>query len=67
VIVLARIVPRLLADLAGLVVLSLRPRQSVAAEDLFLRRQLSLYQERGVKPRSVDAADTRWRCRLNRL
>ena len=54
-IVLARIVLRLLADLAGLVVLSLRPRRSVEAENLFLRRQLALYQERCVKPRRVDA------------
>ena len=45
-IVLARIVLRLLADLAGLVVLSLRPRRSVEAENLFLRRELALYQER---------------------
>ena len=47
----ARIVVRLLADLAGLVVVSLRPRRSVAAENLFLRRELALYQERGVKRR----------------
>ena len=53
---LARIVLRLLADLAGLVVLAVRPRRSVEAENLFLRRQLALYQERGVKPRRVDAA-----------
>jgi hypothetical protein len=56
VIALARIVLRLLADLAGLVVLSLRPRRSVEAENLFLRRELALYQERRVKPRRVDAA-----------
>jgi putative transposase len=56
VIALARIVLRVSADLAGLVVLSLRPSRSVAAENLFLRRQLALYQERGVKPRRVDAA-----------
>ncbi|MCJ7591702.1 MAG: hypothetical protein MUO51_10165, partial [Woeseiaceae bacterium] len=55
-IALARIVLRLLADLGGLVVLSLRPRRSVEAENLFLRRQLALFQERGVKPRRVDAA-----------
>ena len=55
-IVLARIVLRLLADLAGLVALSLRPRRSVEAENLFLRRQLALYHERGVMPRRVDAA-----------
>jgi transposase InsO family protein len=56
VIALARIVLRLLADLAGLVVLSLRSRRYVEAENLFLRRELALYQERGVKPRRVDAA-----------
>ena len=55
-IALARIVVRLLADLAGLVVLSLRPRRSVEAENLFLRRELALYRERGVRPRRVDAA-----------
>ena len=55
-IVLARIVLRLLADLAGLVVLSLRPRRSIEAENLFLRRELAQYQERAVKPRRVDAA-----------
>jgi hypothetical protein len=55
-IVLARIVLRLLADLVGLVVLLLAPRRSVAAENLFLRRQLARYLERGAKPRHVDAA-----------
>jgi hypothetical protein len=56
VIALARIVVQLLADLAGLVVLLLAPRRSVAAENLFLRRQLALYLERGAKPRRVEAA-----------
>jgi hypothetical protein len=55
VIALARIVLRFLADLAGLVVLSLKPRRSVEADNLFLRRQLAMFQERGVKPRRVDA------------
>lgn len=36
--------------------LLLRPRESLEAEILFLRRQLALYRERGVKPRRVDAA-----------
>ena len=36
--------------------LALRPRESLEAEILFLRRQLALYRERGVKPRRVDAA-----------
>jgi hypothetical protein len=56
VIALARVVLRLLANLAGLVVLSLRPRPAMEAENLFLRRQLALHQERGIKPRRVDAA-----------
>jgi len=37
-------------------VLSLRPRRSVEAKNLLLRRELALYLERGVKPRRVDAA-----------
>jgi len=55
VIVLVRVVLRLLADRAGLVVLSLRRRRTVEAENLFLRRQLALHQERGIKPRRIDA------------
>ena len=34
----------------------LRPRESLEAEILFLRRQLAMYQERGVKPKRMDAA-----------
>ena len=47
---------RLFADLATLFWLFLRPRRTLAAENLFLRKQLALYQERGVKPRRPDAA-----------
>ncbi len=47
---------RLLADLATLFWLFLRPRRRLAAENLFLRKQLTLYQARGVKPRRPDAA-----------
>ena len=36
--------------------LLLRPRESLEAEILFLRRQLALYRERRVKPKRVDAA-----------
>ncbi len=36
--------------------LAIRSRQSIEAENLFLRRQLALYVERGVKPRRVDPA-----------
>jgi len=33
-----------------------RSQRSIEAENLFLRRQLALYIERGVKPRRVDSA-----------
>jgi len=56
VISFVRIVLRLAADLVGLAVLAIRPRWSVEAENLVLRRQLALYKERGVKPRRIDAA-----------
>jgi len=56
VIVLLRIVLRLLADLAGLIALSARPRRAIEAENLMLRRQLALFMERGIRPRRVDAA-----------
>jgi hypothetical protein len=46
----------LLADAVGLAVLSIRPRRSLEAENLVLRRQLALFKERGVKPRRIDAA-----------
>jgi hypothetical protein len=38
----------LLADLLRLLALGLRPRTSLAAENLFLRKQLAFYQERAV-------------------
>ena len=53
---LSHLVLRLLADLLGLTALAIKPRQSIEAENLFLRRQLALYRELGVKPRRVDAA-----------
>jgi hypothetical protein len=56
VIVLARMVLRLVADLIGLLVLSARPRRSIEAENLVLRRQLALFRERGVRPRRVATA-----------
>jgi hypothetical protein len=56
VIGLLRIVLRLLADLAGLIALLVRPRRAIEAENLVLRRQLALFKERGVKPRRIDAA-----------
>jgi len=50
------IVVRVAAELVGWVALAFRSRQSLQAEVLFLRRQLALYVERGVKPRRIDAA-----------
>jgi len=67
VIVLLRIVLRLLADVASLVVLSVRPRRSIEAENLFRRRELAQYQERGVRPRRVDAATRVSLAMLSRL
>jgi len=50
------IVLRVVADLVGWFALALRSRRSLQAEVLFLRRQLALYVERGVKPRRIGAA-----------
>ena len=47
---------RFLADLLRLLLLSVRRKRSLEAENLFLRRQLALYKERGIKPRRIDAA-----------
>ena len=57
----------LLADLmrfAGLLFVS---HDTLLAENLFLRRQLALYKERGIKPRRVDAATRVPRAVLSRL
>jgi putative transposase len=44
----------LLADLLRLLALGLRSRTSLAAENLFLRKQLAFYQERSISPRRID-------------
>jgi putative transposase len=47
-------------DLGTLALLAVRSRHSLAAENLFLRKQLALFlQERKFKPRRADDA-TRW-------
>jgi hypothetical protein len=56
VIALAKIAILLLADAMRFLILLLRPGRSLIAENLFLRRQLALYKERGVKPRRIDSA-----------
>ena len=49
-IALTKMIIRMFADLIGLATLSLRPKDSLVAENLFLRRQLTLFKERGIKP-----------------
>lgn len=55
-IALINIVVRLLADVARFFCLQFRATRVLEAENLFLRRQLALFKERGVKPRRVDIA-----------
>ena len=43
----------LFADLLRFLFLGLRSRSSLAAENLFLRKQLAFYQERRIKPRRI--------------
>ena len=55
-VTLAKIAGRLVEDAFRWVVLLFRSTESIHAENLFLRRQLALFMERGVRPRRVDAA-----------
>src|ERR1700681_4831644 len=43
------------ADVGRWWILAFRSTRSINAENLFLRRQLALYIERGVRPRRVDS------------
>jgi hypothetical protein len=52
------IVVRVVTDLIGWVALAFQSRQSLQAEVLFLRRQLALYVERGVKPMTSSRGHT---------
>ena len=47
---------QLLADLLQFAFVALRPTRLVAAENLFLRRRLAMYVERGVRLRRPDVA-----------
>jgi putative transposase len=53
---LLRTTSRLLEDLLAFVRLWLTSRAQLAVENLFLRKQLALYQERRTKPRRPDPA-----------
>jgi putative transposase len=55
-ILLVRLLLRLLADAGRLTSLLFKPHQAIAAENLILRRQIALFEERGMKPRRIDAA-----------
>ena len=57
----------LLADLLRWLRLAFRSSQSIQAENLFLRRQLALYIERGAKPRRIDTATRLGLALLSRL
>ncbi len=46
---LAKVIIQLLADLGSFVWLLLRPSRAVASENLFLRKQLAMYQERACR------------------
>src|SRR5687768_13049687 len=48
-----------LLDFARLLTIAVRWRRALAAENLFLRKQLALFRERKVKPRRADDS-TRW-------
>ena len=61
----ARIFLQLIADFVVYLGLLIRPRKAIAAENLFLRRQLAVYQEREADPRRIDPA-TRIRARRTR-
>src|ERR1022692_4611341 len=53
---LVMIVVQLTAETVRWWGLACRSQRSIEAENLFLRRQLALYIERGVKPRRIDSA-----------
>ena len=54
--ILFRTIRRVARDLASLMSSMMRSRAELAAENLFLRKQLALYLERRVKPRRADDA-----------
>jgi len=54
-----RILSAVVFDLVRLAFLAAHSRRALAAENLFLRKQLALFQERKVKPRRADDS-TRW-------
>ena len=50
---------RVITGLISVCFLFLRPRGYLAAENLFLRKPLAFYRERGIKPRRIAPASKR--------
>jgi len=50
------IIVRIISDFAIYLWLCVKPSKNLTAENLFLRKQLALYKERQIKPRSTDPA-----------
>jgi putative transposase len=67
VIALIEIAVQLLSDALRFAVLLSRPSSALVAENLFLRRQLALYKERGVRPRRIDTVTRMSLSLLSRL
>ena len=54
----ARTIDHVLFDLVEVLRLATKSRSALVAENLFLRKQLALFQERNIKPhRAQDSAD----------
>jgi len=51
-----KMITTLLGDLVTFFWLALRPQSALATENLFLRKQLAMFQERKAKPRRPDTA-----------
>jgi len=64
---LLRMILTVTRDLASLASSAMWSRAQLAAENLFLRKQLALYQERCVKPRRADNATRLTLARLSRF
>src|SRR5258708_10383697 len=58
---------QLIADFVVYLGLLIRPKKAIAAENLFLGRQLALYQERKVDPGRIDPATRITLALLSRL
>ena len=65
--IVCRTAVQLLVDVVTFASIGVRERSQLAAENLFLRKQLALYRERQVKPRRADDATRITLVMLSRL